>query len=540
VKQAAFLDYGNWGHQHSGREAIGHTRYDWVHAKLTDTRRFDVIPAEKEVVKGKEYVYEVTNRLIQKTPEELLKMPLFPFHDDEERVDAVVTFLAGLTKDRIPLEKTRKLVGLEKDLEDGSRLIASLNCKGCHRIGAEPQFVHVSALPRFSQYTETEENTRRGEMEKETWLGRDVRLHASNPEGSLAPPKEGGVLLEKGFLVNHQVFDRTTMDPENDDSLSVVELAAGPTNVDSKIPGHFAAFNVPESSRFLPVAAFEEGRIRFYFGTSADQRPNAPPPLVKQGERVQGDWLFRFLQDVTPLRLWLEVRMPSFYLTQDEARTIVRWFQANAGVKDSNEIFDEDTLNPEVFEKGQALFGPSVGERVGLQCNSCHPTGDKLPTEPVLTPARKFDYKVFQEEVTIPDDSYYVVWRDPNGPYRLRAGFADAAAAADWARAELRGVELAIGDPWSKISWGPDLGLAAERLRPPWIRQWLENPPDFMPGTKMPNFFGERSPVEGRVVLKPPTKEGEDRTEVKIQSIIQFLMHMENNRGGAQKTAAGN
>ncbi|HVR76285.1 MAG TPA: hypothetical protein VMT52_18295, partial [Planctomycetota bacterium] len=28
VKQAAFLDYGNWGHQHSGREAIGHTRYD--------------------------------------------------------------------------------------------------------------------------------------------------------------------------------------------------------------------------------------------------------------------------------------------------------------------------------------------------------------------------------------------------------------------------------------------------------------------------------------------------------------------------------
>jgi cytochrome c5 len=42
-----------------------------------------------------------------------------------------------------------------------------------------------------------------------------------------------------------------------------------------------------------------------------------------------------------------------------------------------------------------------------------------------------------------------------------------------------------------KTQWGPDLSLAAERLKPGWIHDWLQDPQQISPGTRMPNFLGE-------------------------------------------------
>lgn len=539
AKLPAFLDYGNWGHQHSGREAIGHTRYEWAEAKLSNTRRFDVLPAEKEVSKGK-YVYEPTDVIIQKTPEELLKMPLFPFHDDPEIVDAVVTFLASLAKDPIPEETKHRLEPREKALEKGSRLISKLNCKGCHRIGAEPQFVNVSKLPKFSVYDATDEAARRNEVEKETWLNRPYGLQAANPTHDVVPNKSKATTFPKGMLLNLQATDPPRMNEDEDEPMSLAELIGGPVDADqrAKLPGHFAAFGIPETDRVVSVAGYEEGRMRFYFGPSADQRPLAPPPLVRQGERVRGDWLFRFLQEVYPVRLWLKVRMPSFYLTQDDARAIVEWFQANVdGAAKPNELFPEDKLDLALAQRGQQLFGPTVGEQVGLQCNSCHPRGDKLPTEPVLDPKDLFDYREFSARV--PSDSYFVVWKSPQGAFELKSGFADAASARAWAGEQLPGLRFAVGDPWSKVTWGPDLGMAAERLRPAWIRQWVTNPPTFMPGTKMPNFFADPDPWRNGPKFKA-TAPGDDLTaERKIDAILQYLSHMKDLEGVAQSTPGG-
>jgi cytochrome c2 len=527
IKGVDRLDYGNWGHQLNGREAIDHTRYDWAKAKLTDPRRFDVIPAEKEGEEGK-YHYVATNRLVQKTPEELLKMPLFAFASDEGQVEAVITFLLALGKDRIPLEKMRQHTEEQRALEEGSRLIAKLNCRGCHRIGAEPQFVHVSSLPRFSlsfAYDSSDESKRRDEVEKETWLSRELKL-----EARLVPPegKDGGkegkelekraFFVPRGALLKRKVFD-------DDSPLSVVELAAGIVDPDSgtRIQGHFELNQMAEESRVLPVGGYEEGRIRFYFGEGADQRPQAPPPLVRQGERVRGDWLFHFLRDVKPIRPWLKVRMPSFYLTDDEARTIVRWFKVSAGVPVTSESF------PEESEKGLASMGRSLFDKAQLGCNNCHPAGEKLPTEPVLTPEKKFDWHGFR--TLIPDDSYYVVIKDQNGQLRLQAGFNARAAAEAWARENLQGAAFAVGDPWSKLKWGPDLSLAVERLRPAWIFDWLSEPQDFMPGTSMPNFFGERKGWTG-INLTPENRE-------KFKALVQFLVHMKSLEGVASSEASG-
>ncbi|MGH7819452.1 MAG: c-type cytochrome, partial [Candidatus Binatia bacterium] len=53
----------------------------------------------------------------------------------------------------------------------------------------------------------------------------------------------------------------------------------------------------------------------------------APPNLVGEGKKVQAGWLYTFVKEPTPIRPWLKVRMPTFGLSDEEARTIVEYFQ---------------------------------------------------------------------------------------------------------------------------------------------------------------------------------------------------------------------
>ncbi len=55
---------------------------------------------------------------------------------------------------------------------------------------------------------------------------------------------------------------------------------------------------------------------------------NAPPLLWSEGAKVQHHWLHSFLQNVITLRPWLQIRMPSFDLTNQEATTLVEYFAA--------------------------------------------------------------------------------------------------------------------------------------------------------------------------------------------------------------------
>jgi len=55
---------------------------------------------------------------------------------------------------------------------------------------------------------------------------------------------------------------------------------------------------------------------------------NAPPLLWGEGAKIQHNWFHRFLQQVEPLRPWLQVRMPSFKLSGEQTTTLVEYFAA--------------------------------------------------------------------------------------------------------------------------------------------------------------------------------------------------------------------
>jgi cbb3-type cytochrome oxidase cytochrome c subunit len=514
-KEVDKLDFARWGHQPGGGSAIPHSKQGWFATKLRNTRIFDTIPKEVRRSDGSTD-YEITAEIIQKTPEELLKMPRFSFNTvaepqdsspegkakreaaREDRIDLVVTFILSRLDDRIPLQKTKQLGPDEQAVEEGRDLIRFLGCRGCHRVGAEPRSVAIDQLPPFS-YEVTDEVRVTQELERETWLA-----------GSM---KAGRMTFPPGTFLTYELKDENA-EPPADDAFSVRQL----------LTRWWESQKTPPADRRLTVLGLGEGKVRRYFGDGPEARPQAPPSLRKEGERVNADWLFNFLLNVKPLRTWLEIRMPSFHITPQEAAVLVRWFKATAGAP-----YPPLTLKKEGIEKNPVLlrrFG--VGPEVVFPPVDLKPDAARALDEWFKVKGRPpYPHEVLPEHVLTPESQALAeVGRemfqttfanDPKAKMRLQCNSCHPAGNK-------------LPSVTDKTSWGPDLGKARERLRPSWIARWVLDPGSYMPGTKMPNNFMsfDTSTVEGVSVQRPDY-------DHEVDAIVQYLMHMrELNSSSAQ------
>ncbi len=83
---------------------------------------------------------------------------------------------------------------------------------------------------------------------------------------------------------------------------------------------------------------------------------NSPPRLWGEGAKVQHHWLHGFILNVIPLRPWLQVRMPSFHITGDQATTLVQYFAALAKTN-SNDLKKELAPIDEYIASAKAKSG---------------------------------------------------------------------------------------------------------------------------------------------------------------------------------------
>ncbi|MBI3919878.1 MAG: c-type cytochrome [Armatimonadetes bacterium] len=99
----------------------------------------------------------------------------------------------------------------------------------------------------------------------------------------------------------------------------------------------------------------------------------SPPPLEGEGQKVQIEWLARFLKHPTSLRPWLNVRMPTFGFTDQEVTVLARYFTA-LDKRDAFFTFAGERVIP----ASQVAIGKHLFTE--LQCASCHPQPGAKPT----------------------------------------------------------------------------------------------------------------------------------------------------------------
>ncbi len=109
-----------------------------------------------------------------------------------------------------------------------------------------------------------------------------------------------------------------------------------------------------------------------------EKKQMAPPILDGEGTRVQPEWLAEFLRSPYIIRPNLDVRMPTFELTDSEATKISKFFAALEKqpvpyVNPELDYVDNQTMamNPEQKKRAQNTF-------VQLQCYKCHMITDEV------------------------------------------------------------------------------------------------------------------------------------------------------------------
>ena len=324
-----------------------------------------------------------------KRPKDRLKMPDFGLSAEE--IESLSILLTGMREGELPENYIAELTDEKKYMIEGKKVIDKYNCMGCHQFTIDTLYLKNGSVVKGMVKLEEEESL-------------FFQLWADN-EGL---GKKAGDTVQ---VVNEEIV-RRVVSQGGDISSYIIDYHV-------EVEGSIA----------------EEAKVF------------TPPVLYEEGKKVQSAWLFDFLKEPITLRPWLDVRMPVFKMTENEATVLSRYFatlekeeypyEFIVETKDSY-IEGKEEESPGYLTMAQHLF-----EHKDVNCASCHVRGDINPE----------------------------------------------------------------GNP---SDWAPDLSVSRNRLKPDWIVDWLIDPQLKQPGTKMPKFFREGvfqeifpgTPEEQAVALK--------------------------------------
>jgi len=352
-----------------------HSREGFIWQKLREPRSYDY---QKATFKG----YN-----------ERLRMPKFPL--TEEEVEQIMTFVLGLVAEP-PAEKyiyrpDRK----QQAIVAGRQVLNKYNCGGCHSLHADqwdidylPDDFPPSFPPQYFAFLDKEwtpaeiresmQTDRRGFLQA-SLHGYPVR---SSDSGDLVIVDEDGIELEGEELEDPEI--------EKFYKFSLWE----PTLIDGQ------PRTVGSGDLQIPVArdpekfSSESGYLaRLIFPLVVDQErqrnPNVnpqeawgwlPPPLVGEGEKVQTEWLHRFLLEPTRIRPAAVMRMPKFNMSSDEAATLVNYFAAIDDVEFPYEY--NERQGAAYLARLEAAHPQRLGDAMNIvanKCIQCHSVGDFQP-----------------------------------------------------------------------------------------------------------------------------------------------------------------
>lgn len=394
-------------------DALGHhQREGFIWQKLREPRSYDYKKTE-----NKSYI-------------DRLRMPQFNLSDAQR--ETIMTFVLGLVSEPPPAKYVYNPGPRQKAILAGQRVLEKYNCGGCHamemqrwEIDYKPGSVPAPSLAE--EYAFLSPHYTPDQIAKSKAVDRRGLGHASLY--GLPLPKED----EEEPTTYFKLWSPTLIDGQT-------WLAGGTdVGVDDKLNPAKSAKRHPQNGGILanylhPVAMALEKKNNPNV-KSSDVWGFVPPPLVRQGRKVQTQWFHDFLIDPYPIRPSVVLRMPKFNLTSAESEAVVAHFAAKDRAEYPYE-FDVRTRS-EYAAAQEATHANRLEDALKLvtdnnYCVKCHKIGDF----------------------------------SPNG--------APAALA-------------------------PNLADVHRRLRPEYLRDWIANPARLLPYTGMPVNFPPNKPADQKL-----------------------------------------
>jgi mono/diheme cytochrome c family protein len=449
--------------------------------------------------------------------------------------EAVMTFILGLYAEPIPFQYLHRPTGDKLAEARGRLVLETFNCAGCHQIRAGVyEFKRTTGEGGVVEQLDASLDAARKRYPEDhffpdhnAWVGKKqpnaerVLIHGLpvlTPEGKLLGEDDGKMSIRLTQALNF----KNNGNPKDDD------IRAG-DSVD-ELPMRALVSRAEPFGGAFPrlLVPYLKAKLSSLGGSDDNALGALPPPLLREGERVRPEWLFRFLRNPGEIRPQLTMkgdletgtlvlRMPRFNMSDDDARALVNYFAAadrqgnpNLGVeypylKIAEQLPEYlqgktrsyvDRLKKDKLLKGREdklkpIFAEMLADQLAEKEKEVPIAEARLKVaeeaEKTATPDKKADavavrktaeqsLKDLKEEVTklkalVKDKNYATLlqqWRDQEAyatdGYRLMTNNEVCIKCHQ------------IGNQAGGQLLGPSLNLAAERLRPEWTLRWIARP----------------------------------------------------------------
>ena len=329
----------------------------------------DLVPNLKDVASkvGPQWIYHWIKNPRGFAPD--TRMPSLRLADDEAR--AITTYLTTLGAKPEPMAGIEEKLADAKNIKRGESLVRKWGCFGCHDIkGMEKESRIGAELTTFgSKKVEELAFGNRTDI-KETWDDwtyhklKTPRIYATEridqlmPQFNLADEDIKALRIALGGFRELKVGKRY----QADQGLRTQQVVEG-----RRLMQQYNCVGCHEIEN-------RGGFVRKYYQENVAL---APPPLNGEGEKVQSQWFFGFLKAPVPLRPWLDIRMPTFGLSDDHTTQLVNFFNGLSKVEQPYAYIDDKNIPPEHIEAAKVLTSKDY-----FNCFSCHMQGAKTPEGP--------------------------------------------------------------------------------------------------------------------------------------------------------------
>jgi cbb3-type cytochrome oxidase cytochrome c subunit/peptidoglycan hydrolase CwlO-like protein len=415
------------------QEKIHHeTRMGFLFQKLHRPRSYDY--------KKKSETY--------KNWDDRLRMPQFAWANDPKAIEEVMTFILGLTGEKVAAKYLpgTHTTAARTAVAQGAKVLNRFNCAGCHVLEM-PKFTIpegttvAEAFPAFKGNLSSSYRQRNNDYaELNPGLKYDpaTKLDAGEIEKTLGiTADDGSAITIEGMPIG--LF-------ENELSVQVWQPVT--------IRGY--TFNVADivtlDQTKIKKTPAVGGDFAFLYATSQAERTGQPldsfwnrlpPPLLREGKKVQTPWLTAFLKNPHMIRPAAGLRMPRFHYGKD----------------DKTPATETDSLANFFAARDRATF--------------------PYQSIPEQTPS-------------------YLAERNKDHPDYLGSGWTIMTnRASPCLQCHAIGQFKPTGG--ATVVNGPDLREVAARFRPEFLEAWIANPSRMLPFTAMPQNIAPHGDVQIQV-----------------------------------------